>query len=107
MVARYGGEEFVAVLPETESQGARVVAEKIRQVIEAAPIGRAGETPAIPVTVSIGVAAFPPDGGTAEELLRAADLALYRAKQNGRNRVEVSVRLEEPASTEVRRGTTL
>jgi two-component system cell cycle response regulator len=85
-VARYGGEEFVVVLPETPGEGAKVVAEKIRSAVREHPF--VGEGPHLGVTVSVGVAAFPLDGLTAEDLIRASDQAMYRAKRAGRDRVE-------------------
>jgi two-component system cell cycle response regulator len=88
-LARYGGEEFIVVLPETPSDGAKVVADKILAVIRHRPFVEDGDT-GVPLTVSIGVAAFPEDGSTADELVRAADLAMYRAKEAGRDRVEVA-----------------
>jgi diguanylate cyclase (GGDEF)-like protein len=88
-LARYGGEEFVVVLPETPSDGARVVADKILAVIRHRPFVEEGNT-SVPLTVSIGVASFPEDGATADELIRAADLAMYRAKEAGRDRVETA-----------------
>ncbi|HYH28007.1 MAG TPA: diguanylate cyclase [Actinomycetota bacterium] len=88
-LARYGGEEFVVVLPETPADGARVVADKILDVIRRESfVEEPG--PGIPLTVSIGVASYPGDGDSADELLRAADLAMYRAKQAGRDRVETA-----------------
>ena len=88
-LARYGGEEFVVVLPETPEEGARVVAEKIRSAVRDHSF--ASDTgPDVSTTVSVGVASFPEDGKTAQELLHAADLAMYRAKQAGRDRVEAS-----------------
>jgi diguanylate cyclase (GGDEF)-like protein len=88
-LARYGGEEFVIVLPETPPDGARVVADKIAGVIRNRPFVDDDGT-GVPLTVSIGVASFPEDGSTADELVRAADLAMYRAKETGRDRVETS-----------------
>jgi diguanylate cyclase (GGDEF)-like protein len=88
-LARYGGEEFIVVLPETPRDGARVVADKILSVIRHRPFVEDGDG-GVPLTVSIGVAAFPEDGSTADELVRAADLAMYRAKEAGRDRVEVA-----------------
>lgn len=88
IVARYGGEEFVAVLPETPADGAWIVAEKIRSVVSEATVD-AGRR-ALQVTVSVGVAAFPEAGVTADGLLARADEAMYRAKQAGRNRVEMA-----------------
>ncbi|MBI3928791.1 MAG: diguanylate cyclase, partial [Armatimonadetes bacterium] len=84
ILARYGGEEFTLLLPETDADGARTVAEKLRLRIEDAVFG--DEDLQLRVTVSIGAACLQPRG-TAEDLLRHADEALYRAKVNGRNRV--------------------
>ncbi len=87
MVARYGGEEFVIVLPETGRQGAVAFAERIREKVSSHGF-RIGETNAIHVTTSIGVATYPsPRLDSVEDLFRAADIALYRAKGNGRNLV--------------------
>jgi diguanylate cyclase (GGDEF)-like protein len=85
-LARYGGEEFVLILPETAQDGARVVAEKIRDSIGSEPIGHEGEEP-VTVTVSIGLATFPEHGTAPRGLIRAADQAMYEAKARGRNRV--------------------
>ncbi|MFH6781308.1 MULTISPECIES: PleD family two-component system response regulator [Methylobacterium] len=86
VVARYGGEEIVVVVPDTGLDAARQVAERIRERIEAASFQVQRGTCAIDVTVSIGVAARQP-GDEAALILKRADLALYRAKQDGRNRV--------------------
>ena len=91
--ARYGGEEFVILLPETPCDGALVVAEKIRKAVAARPF-TSQTGPPVRVTVSIGAAAYPDDGDSADDLVRAADAALYRAKERGRNRVVPS--LEAP-----------
>ena len=80
LVCRWGGEEFVIILPDADRAQSLQVAEKVRQAVMA----MAGATP---VTVSLGVAAFPEDGDDATALLRVADAALYRAKAQGRNRV--------------------
>ncbi len=99
ITARYGGEEFVAVLPETDAHGALRVAEKLRESVAVTPLyhleqGFLGELPrpddaaAITCTISIGVASFDAKRmADASELVRAADEALYAAKQAGRNRV--------------------
>jgi len=84
-VGRYGGEEFLLILPGCDGPAGLHVAERVRRRVGDAPV-RAGETPA-PVTVSIGLAAAGPDGAEADDLIRAADEALYRAKAAGRDRV--------------------
>lgn len=84
---RFGGEEFCVLLPETPPERAVEIAERIRVAIESAVF--AVETAKTPIraTTSIGVAAYPRDGLTTEALVNAADLAVYRAKLQGRNRV--------------------
>jgi two-component system cell cycle response regulator len=84
LVARYGGEEIVAILPETGPLEGRHVAERVRAAVEAHRTVR-GDIEA-KVTISVGVATYPVPGlEEAEDLLRAADDALYRAKDSGRN----------------------
>lgn len=83
IAGRYGGEEFCVVLPETDAQGAALVAERIRKAVQAKAI-KAYDT-SLRVTISIGVAAFPADGKLPEELIDKADWSLYRAKSQGRN----------------------
>jgi len=86
VVCRYGGEELVVILSETNEKGALIVAERIRRTVaESMTATPAGD--AIQVTVSIGLAAFPHDGDTPAQLIKAADEALYAAKQEGRNLV--------------------
>ncbi len=87
-VARYGGEEVVIVLPETDLNGARLTAERIRAAVGASPVHTDGGP--VRVTVSLGVAGYPVHGDTAAELLRSADAAMYAAKQGGRDRVEAA-----------------
>ncbi len=84
---RYGGEEFVVLLPQTELEAARIAAERIRLTVEVKS----------PVTVSLGVASVSDTYCEPTELIEAADRALYRAKQLGRNRVEVSQQQLTPA----------
>ncbi|MBI4676535.1 MAG: GGDEF domain-containing protein [Elusimicrobia bacterium] len=84
-VARYGGEEFGVILPRAQYDGARRKAEAVRNAIEFESFPIALET--VRVTVSIGLAHFPRDAAAPEELFSQADLALYRAKSLGRNRV--------------------
>jgi diguanylate cyclase (GGDEF)-like protein len=80
--ARYGGEEFVALLPETEIEGARIVAERMCAAIREKPVEGVGV-----VTASIGVATFPVDAQDRDRLTDLADQALYLAKHRGRNQV--------------------
>lgn len=80
VAARYGGEEFLVLLPDTDARGARQIAERIRLAI----------SDRTEITISLGIAVHlqPQDCGAA--LVQRADTALYRAKQNGRNRVEIA-----------------
>ncbi|MEE4812274.1 sensor domain-containing diguanylate cyclase [Pseudomonas viridiflava] len=89
MAARYGGEEFVVVLPETDSKGALKIAENVRKAIETLPLFPGDEQP---ITVSIGVASQTVHSGDKlAAFFGIADKALYQAKNNGRNRVELRV----------------
>lgn len=88
MVARYGGEEFVAVLPETDEEGALKVAERMRANVEALEIPHCNSAIAPHVTISLGVCStIPDDPLKPTELVSRADDALYQAKHEGRNRV--------------------
>ncbi|RKX88354.1 MAG: hypothetical protein DRP70_06720 [Spirochaetes bacterium] len=79
--ARYGGEELVVILPETDAEGAFLVAEKARKLIEA----RSGDVAGTTVTISMGIAAFGVENDGPAELVAAADKAMYKAKSSGRN----------------------
>jgi two-component system cell cycle response regulator len=87
LCCRYGGEEFVIVMPDTDTALAYVVAERLRQRVAGEPFSIAGGRSRIDVTISIGLGSLdsPEDG--ADTILKRADLALYRAKKSGRNRV--------------------
>jgi diguanylate cyclase (GGDEF)-like protein len=93
VLARYGGEEFVAILPDTSADGACVVAERLRVAVEELALPHAGSRCAKVVTISAGVATLASAAGRpVAELVRAADGALFRAKDDGRNcwRADVS-----------------
>ncbi len=89
--ARYGGEEFILLLPETDLQGAKLVAERVRYSVEQANFFTGVRTAAGQesehVTISVGVALFPSEARFKRDLLEASDAALYEAKACGRNRV--------------------
>ncbi len=85
VVSRYGGEEFAVTLPDTGMPGARRAGEKLRQAV--ADMDLTHISAALQITISVGVAEITHDK-TAQELIETADQALYRAKNNGRNRVE-------------------
>ncbi|MCF8176208.1 MAG: GGDEF domain-containing protein, partial [Burkholderiaceae bacterium] len=90
-VARYGGEEFAVLMPATDLPGACIVAERIRAAVEKLAIPHAQSQIADHVTVSVGVATVSVSlDGVQANLVGAADAALYRAKEEGRNRVAVS-----------------
>ncbi len=83
--SRYGGEEFTVILPEVSLDGAVIVAERIREAVEKNPVRINGKEAV--VTLSIGVATFPDDALSREDLIDRADKALYLAKRTGRNKV--------------------
>ncbi len=87
LFARIGGEEFAVLLVDSPIDGAVRFAERLRELVEQTTISVDGQP--VSCTVSIGVAARHPDDASAEDCLRRADAAMYRAKENGRNRVEV------------------
>ncbi len=91
VIARFGGDEFEMLLPETDCEGGRQAAEKIRRAVEEIQVPEGPR-----VTASLGVAAFPLNAGSAQELFLRADEALYEAKGTGRNRTVVSTNIEPP-----------
>lgn len=91
LAARFGGEEFVVILPGTDLDGARIVAENMRKAVEALAIPHARSPTRAVVTISLGVASTVPAGGDqAQRLLADADEALYAAKEAGRNCLQVA-----------------
>jgi diguanylate cyclase (GGDEF)-like protein len=84
-MGRYGGEELSIVLPETDKEQAGLVAERIRQTVEANQMSIYDER--LGVTISIGISTFPQDSPEAQDLIDRADQALYLAKKSGRNRI--------------------
>jgi two-component system, cell cycle response regulator len=89
-LGRYGGEEFLIIVSDVDSNGVMALAERIRDIVESKPVlTQAGE---VPVTVSLGATvSTSARSGDPQMLLRLADQALYRAKDNGRNRCELAV----------------
>ena len=84
-IGRVGGEEFMILLPGTSSAEARAIAERTRAAV--AQEGAGNLEPPVRVTVSMGLAEFPTDGATQEEVFSKADARLYLAKERGRNQV--------------------
>jgi len=90
---RYGGEEFVVLLPETDEKEAKEVAEKLRGKIEEKEFeGEEKSQPTKNITISVGIASYPKNGKSSEELISAADSALYLAKSSGKNIIKISKR---------------
>jgi diguanylate cyclase (GGDEF)-like protein len=97
--ARYGGEEMAVVLPQTGVEGAEMLAERIREAVEALRVPRVRGGGVLSVTASFGVASVPDAAVDRDTLIAAADAALYRAKSGGKNRVERALTLTpEPSS---------
>jgi diguanylate cyclase (GGDEF)-like protein/PAS domain S-box-containing protein len=88
VACRYGGEEFILFLPESSAESTYQRINKIREDIQHLDVRYLGEQLGT-ITLSFGIAIYPDHGTDAQALLRVADVALYRAKQNGRNRVEI------------------
>jgi diguanylate cyclase (GGDEF)-like protein len=88
--ARFGGEEFTIILPGIDIEGGLIAAERIRSAIESEPVETIGK-----VTASVGVGTFLRHSENLDEFLELVDQALYRAKRNGRNQVQVALREEE------------
>jgi diguanylate cyclase (GGDEF)-like protein len=93
MLCRYGGEEFVLVQAQASADAVLQRAETFRQGVQGVEVEHDGKRVG-PVTISIGIAIFPDHGADGQALLQAADEAMYRAKQGGRNRVEMYAALK-------------
>ncbi len=83
VVSRYGGEEFVIIMPETSKDDAAGVADRVREATS--DLELSADDPTHRVTVSFGVANYPLDAGTTDDLIRCADRAMYIAKARGKN----------------------
>ena len=97
---RQGGEEFVVLLPETDARGAAIVAERLGAVVRDSPVavdGHSGAPVRVAVTVSIGIAVYPDHAATGQQVLDAADEALYAAKAAGRDGYRVAQPPQPPA----------
>ena len=87
VVARYGGEEFIVMLPDISNEDAFIYAERVKDEVAGYPFAHKEKQPLGFVSVSGGVASFPEDAGSMEKVIELADKALYKAKEEGRNRV--------------------
>jgi len=87
IIGRYGGEEFIIVFPDTTKENAVKICEKLRKTVKEFKFFNEESQPNKDLTISFGVASFPEDGITYEELIKKADMALYKAKELGRDRV--------------------
>jgi diguanylate cyclase (GGDEF)-like protein len=104
IVCRYGGEEFAVILSPSTADGATLRAEKIREEAQLMKVHHANRDLGA-ITLSLGVAMFPEQGNDAESIVKAADVALYRAKRSGRNRVVMYEEQVEAGFNEQEAGT--
>lgn len=91
VAARFGGDEFALVLPDTGSEGAVAVAERVRERIAAYAFLKASDGLNVRLTASVGVATLPDVAASADELIKAADTAMYRVKDKGKNGVVLAI----------------
>ena len=89
IACRYGGEEFLIILMDANLDAARQRAESLREKVRGLQVHHRGQT-LRQVTISIGIAAYPDHGTSAQEMINAADKAMYRAKSSGRDRLAVA-----------------
>lgn len=101
VVTRYGGEEFCILLPGASKKESIFVAERIRRSIENELFAGEEDLPQGRLTTSIGISSFPEDGSSANALINVSDIALYRAKAEGRNRIVISSSTAPPPETMV------
>jgi len=94
-IARYGGEEFVLILPETKAESAKAVAERLRFTVENSDLPGQEKQPIGKITISVGGAIFPTDGIVSKQIIEKADRALYKAKNQGKNQVCWSNKVQE------------
>jgi len=92
LVARFGGEEFAVLLPETSVKNAKIIAERLRKRVSKADTGKLDSRQLPAVTISLGVAGRQP-GYSLDMMIAAADVAMYHAKRNGKNRVEIAAKV--------------
>jgi diguanylate cyclase (GGDEF)-like protein len=97
IACRYGGEEFTLVLPGALLGDTRQRAEELRKGISALTVRHLGQ-PLVAVTISLGVAVYPEHGNSASGIMKAADIALYQAKQAGRNQVVIAALTDDSVS---------
>ena len=101
LVARYGGEEFAIVLPNTDYPGALLIAEACRKSVEGLAILHGGSLASVFITISLGVAIHNGTQRNTESLFAAADSALYKAKNSGRNKVVFEPQTDDNTAKEL------
>lgn len=97
-IARFGGEEFIILLPDTDKKGALAVGEKLRKIVEVHRFIDTGTTNISSITISAGVSSYPDDVRDLDDLIDHADIALYDAKDAGRNKIVSYPQLSLPTS---------
>ncbi|CAN5640151.1 hypothetical protein BH23CHL2_BH23CHL2_18780 [soil metagenome] len=94
LLARYAGDEFVVILPGVDQVQALEIARRLIEAVRSTPLELPDVAP-IWISISVGIATFPNDATTSTELLRAADLAMYLAKESGKNRIDTAQHAED------------
>ena len=98
IVCRYGGEEFSIILPETDAEQGKQAAERFRRIVEKTEVEKQEACANGNFTISLGLATFPNDSREADDLVNKADAALYKAKNNGKNKTVVWSEMQEEAA---------